>query len=92
MIEWPTTASNVSTKPGLKQGLVVMFWAPKITPEALSQNQIQKKFPAWGSMPPDPPSFCVHTNVATWVLVPIRRTNATPLPHRSDYSSYTPEL
>ena len=44
-------------------------------------------------MPPDLPSFCVHvyTNVSMWVFVPIRQTNATPSPLRSDYSSYAPE-
>ena len=26
------------TKPGLKQGLVVMFWAPEIASEAISQH------------------------------------------------------
>ena len=52
-----------------------VFWAPKIASEAISQHQIQKKF-SGGACPPDPPSFCVHTNVATQVFVPIRRTNA----------------
>ena len=85
MIEWPTTASNVSThynssrvsvpyyrgdrvtKPGLKQELVVMFWAPKIASEAISQHQIQKKFP--GGACPQTPRFCVHTKVDTRVFV-----------------------
>ena len=36
---------NPVTKPGLKQGLVVMFCAPKIASEAISQHQIPKHFP-----------------------------------------------
>ena len=82
---------NPVTKPGLKQGLVVMFWPPKIASEAISQHQIQKHY-SWGSMPPHPPTFCVHTNIATRVFVPIRQTNTTPSPLRSDYSSYAGHL
>ena len=55
---------NPVTKLGLKQGLVVMFWAPKIASEAISQHQIPKHFPG-GACPRTPPSFCGHTNIAT---------------------------
>ena len=44
---------NPVTKPGLKQGLVVMFWAPKIASEAISQHQIPKHFPG-GACPQTP--------------------------------------
>ena len=44
---------NLVTKPGLKQGLIVMFWASKIASEAISQHQIQKIFP--GGARPRPP-------------------------------------
>ena len=47
------------------------------------QHQIPKKI-SWGSMPPDSPSFCVHTNSAIRVIVLIRWTNATPSPLRTD--------
>ena len=58
---------NPVIKPGVKQGLVVMFWAPKIASEAISQHQIQKKFP--GGACPQTPRFCVHTKVDTRVFV-----------------------
>jgi len=79
---------NPVTKPGLKQGLVVMFWAPKTASEAISQHQIQKNFPG---------GACPQTTLAsactlTLPLVLIRRTNAMPSPLRSDYSSYAPDL
>ena len=73
---------NPVTKPGVSSDL----WAPKIASEAISQHQIQKDFHGGACSP----NFFVHTNVATRVFVPIRRTNATPSPLRSDYSSYAP--
>ena len=78
---------NPVTKPGLKQGLVVMFWAPKIASEAITQHQIPKLFP--GGACPQTPLASAWT--LTLSLVPIRPTNATPSPLRSDYSSYTPD-
>ena len=78
---------NPVTKPGLKQGLVVMFWAPKIASEAITQHQIPKLFP--GGACPQTPLASAWT--LTLSLVPIRPTNATPSPLHSDYSSYTPD-
>ena len=59
----------VITMPGLKQRLVVMFCALNSIPQKLSHSI---KF-SWGSMPPDLPSFCIHTNVSTQVQVPVAR-------------------
>ena len=78
---------NPVSKPGLKQGLVVMFYAPKLASEAITQHQIPKLFP--GEACPQTPLASAWT--LTFSLVPIRPTNATPSPLRSDYSSYTPD-
>ena len=78
---------NRVTKPGLKQGLVVMFWGPKIASEVITQHQIPNLFP--GGACPQTPLASAWT--LTLSLVPIRPTNAMPSPLRSDYSSYTPD-
>jgi len=92
---------NPVTKPGLKpESCYQARTKARISSDVLApKNSLRSHLAAsnskklfLGSMPPHPPTFCVHTNIATRVFVPIRRTNTTPSPLRSDYSSYTGHL
>ena len=69
---------NPVTKPGVKQGLVVMFWGPKIASEVISQHQIPKTFP-WGACPQTPQASAYTLRLPLGYLYR-RRTNATPSP------------
>ena len=74
---------NPVAKPGLKQKLVVMYvLGPTIASEAISQHQILNFL--GGSMPPDPPSFCIHANVLT-------RGTCTDKPDQCNFASTGPE-
>ena len=75
---------NPVTVPGVKQRIIVMFWAPKVNSLRHTHRghltTLNLKIISWGSMPPDPPSFCVHPNVHTRVQVSVSQTNAILLP------------